>query len=251
MPGSGQICGGSVKTPPCLRSCQDDRHVSREVVPAVSRQAGAGHRRDRREADLQAARRAQHPPRPSSARGGAAARRRRRDGVRQPPRELRGLLGLPAQRALRHRRQPQPLRGRGGVHRRGLRRERPGRLRRQACARRGSRRSRRPAAPAGLRRAGAGLRVYDDALAAASPESLPEQPHGDDFLYSSGTTGRPKGVKVALPGSRWTSRATPTSGSSGPSTASTPRPSTSPRRRSTTRHRCASAASCTPSAAPW
>jgi fatty-acyl-CoA synthase len=44
-----------------------------------------------------------------------------------------------------------------------------------------------------------GFASYDDALAAASPEPLPEQPHGDDFLYSSGTTGRPKGVKVALP----------------------------------------------------
>ena len=45
----------------------------------------------------------------------------------------------------------------------------------------------------------AGFASYDAALAAASPEPLPEQPHGDDFLYSSGTTGRPKGVKVALP----------------------------------------------------
>lgn len=44
-----------------------------------------------------------------------------------------------------------------------------------------------------------GFSSYDEALAGASNQPLPEQPHGDDFLYSSGTTGRPKGVKVALP----------------------------------------------------
>lgn len=40
---------------------------------------------------------------------------------------------------------------------------------------------------------------YDDALADASPEPLPSQPRGIDMLYSSGTTGRPKGIKPALP----------------------------------------------------
>ena len=40
---------------------------------------------------------------------------------------------------------------------------------------------------------------YEDALAAASGEPLAEQPHGDDLLYSSGTTGRPKGIKPPLP----------------------------------------------------
>ncbi len=44
-----------------------------------------------------------------------------------------------------------------------------------------------------------GFGDYEAALTAAGNEPLPEQPHGDDFLYSSGTTGRPKGVKVALP----------------------------------------------------
>ena len=39
---------------------------------------------------------------------------------------------------------------------------------------------------------------YDEALAAASTEPLAAQPHGDDFLYSSGTTGRPKGIKLPL-----------------------------------------------------
>ena len=44
-----------------------------------------------------------------------------------------------------------------------------------------------------------GFGDYEAALAAAGNEPLAAQPHGDDFLYSSGTTGRPKGVKVSLP----------------------------------------------------
>ncbi|MFC4784307.1 acyl-CoA synthetase [Nocardioides sp. MAHUQ-72] len=47
-----------------------------------------------------------------------------------------------------------------------------------------------------------GFGDYEAALAAAGNEPLAEQPHGDDFLYSSGTTGRPKGVKVDLPSIR-------------------------------------------------
>src|SRR4051794_22452169 len=39
---------------------------------------------------------------------------------------------------------------------------------------------------------------YEEVLAAASAEPLPEQPHGEGLLYSSGTTGRPKGVKPPL-----------------------------------------------------
>jgi long-chain acyl-CoA synthetase len=42
-------------------------------------------------------------------------------------------------------------------------------------------------------------RDYEAELAAASTEPLAEQPHGDDLLYSSGTTGRPKGIKPPLP----------------------------------------------------
>ena len=40
---------------------------------------------------------------------------------------------------------------------------------------------------------------YERALADAGNDPLPEQPHGDDLLYSSGTTGRPKGIKLPLP----------------------------------------------------
>ncbi|QNS02895.1 acyl-CoA synthetase [Streptomyces xanthii] len=40
---------------------------------------------------------------------------------------------------------------------------------------------------------------YDRALAAASPEPPAVQPRGADMLYSSGTTGRPKGIEPDLP----------------------------------------------------
>ncbi|GAA4686976.1 acyl-CoA synthetase [Pseudonocardia yuanmonensis] len=42
---------------------------------------------------------------------------------------------------------------------------------------------------------------YDEALAGVPAEPLPEQPRGADMLYSSGTTGRPKGIKPTLPDS--------------------------------------------------
>ncbi|MFE1291242.1 acyl-CoA synthetase [Streptomyces sp. NPDC058751] len=40
---------------------------------------------------------------------------------------------------------------------------------------------------------------YAHALAAASPVPASDQPRGADMLYSSGTTGRPKGIKSPLP----------------------------------------------------
>ena len=45
----------------------------------------------------------------------------------------------------------------------------------------------------------AGYESYEDALAGSSPQPLPDQPRGADMLYSSGTTGRPKGIKHPLP----------------------------------------------------
>ena len=45
----------------------------------------------------------------------------------------------------------------------------------------------------------AGCADYESALRAASPEPPADQPAGADLLYSSGTTGRPKGIRVELP----------------------------------------------------
>jgi long-chain acyl-CoA synthetase len=45
-----------------------------------------------------------------------------------------------------------------------------------------------------------GYEPFEDALAAEPAEPLADRVEGADMLYSSGTTGRPKGVKVPLPG---------------------------------------------------
>ncbi len=44
-----------------------------------------------------------------------------------------------------------------------------------------------------------GYADYDATLAAVSAEPLADQPRGADMLYSSGTTGRPKGIRPTLP----------------------------------------------------
>src|SRR4051794_17827281 len=44
-----------------------------------------------------------------------------------------------------------------------------------------------------------GFADYEVALGAADPTPPGRQPRGADMLYSSGTTGRPKGIRPALP----------------------------------------------------
>jgi long-chain acyl-CoA synthetase len=44
-----------------------------------------------------------------------------------------------------------------------------------------------------------GYGSYEEAVAAASTVPFDDQPHGGPMLYSSGTTGRPKGVRPPLP----------------------------------------------------
>jgi len=44
-----------------------------------------------------------------------------------------------------------------------------------------------------------GHESYAEAIASVSAEPLTDQPRGSDMLYSSGTTGRPKGIKAPLP----------------------------------------------------
>ena len=45
-----------------------------------------------------------------------------------------------------------------------------------------------------------GFERYEDVLASEPPEPLPDEHEGREMLYSSGTTGRPKGVRKPLPG---------------------------------------------------
>jgi acyl-CoA synthetase (AMP-forming)/AMP-acid ligase II len=45
-----------------------------------------------------------------------------------------------------------------------------------------------------------GFEPYEDLIASYPPERLPDQPKGDVMLYSSGTTGRPKGIRRPLRG---------------------------------------------------
>lgn len=84
-----------------------------------------------------------------------------------------------------------------------------------------------------------GYRDYESTRRRFPALPVPDETAGADFLYSSGTTGRPKGIRLPLkrapPRRRHPSRCCSTR-----STASTRTPFICHRHRSTTRHRCAS-----------
>jgi len=61
-----------------------------------------------------------------------------------------------------------------------------------------------------------GFTSYEEALAGASPVPPADQPRGADMLYSSGTTGRPKGVKPPLPDRQVSEPGDPITGLFGP-----------------------------------
>ncbi|MFS3130778.1 acyl-CoA synthetase [Nocardioides sp. Bht2] len=62
-----------------------------------------------------------------------------------------------------------------------------------------------------------GFESYEESIATQQPTPLPEQPRGEVMLYSSGTTGRPKGIRRPLSGLRVDDpTATRTSALSGP-----------------------------------
>ncbi|GAB3898068.1 hypothetical protein GCM10027612_55500 [Microbispora bryophytorum subsp. camponoti] len=95
-----------------------------------------------------------------------------------------------------------------------------------------------------------GFASYEEAVAGRPVTPLDDECQGADMLYSSGTTGRPKGSSRRSAGRRWRPRGPWCSSSSSCSrplpTASTCRP-----RRSTTPLRCVSACPSSASARPW
>ena len=131
----------------------------------------------------------------------AAVRRPRRDSHGEPARVLRGLLGRAAVRPALHVHQL-------ALHRRGSR-VHPRRLRRAGARDLGRvpRRS-RPSSPTGCRRVTVRLMVGDQIVDGYEPyadardrypaEPLAEEIEGTPMLYSSGTTGRPKGIKYRI-----------------------------------------------------
>ena len=98
---------------------------------------------------------------------------------------------------LHHRGQPQPRSDRGRIHRAGLRRQGADRVRGEG--RPGHRDVLDVPHAARLWRHGRRLRAVRRGAGRREPAPLADQPHGDDLLYSSGTTGRPKGIKLPLP----------------------------------------------------
>ena len=98
-----------------------------------------------------------------------------------------------------------------------------------------------------------GFERYDDVLAAHRPNRPVDEQEGREMLYSSGTTGRPKGVRKALPG---TSFGDPIVGAGADrpghrdASAAARARCTSPPRRSTTPRRSCTRCRCSASGPP-
>ncbi len=146
--------------------------------------------------DLRRAGRRGEPGEPRAAQRRRAAGRPRRGLHGEPPAVLRGDLGLPLRRCGVHRvLQPADQPG-AGVHPRRLPGQGVHHLHLQGRPGRGDRRRQpRRRAAADARRHDRRLRRYEAAVAAQPATPLDgERIAGTDMLYSSGTTGMPKGI---------------------------------------------------------
>ena len=193
------------------------------VMEEVPHQRAGGAGRDRRGDDTGLACRAHRSagiimgaaarpsPTPSSRRGRTASPALRTRGLAtattspsswRTTRLPRGGLGGPAVGAVLHRAQQPSAQRRGAVHPRRLRRHRSrdlpghGRRRRRASTCRGS------ASALSRRRRARRLRRYEDVGRAVPGARVADECEGREMLYSSGTTGQPKGVRKALPAHR-------------------------------------------------
>ena len=175
-------------------------HVARPPRRRAPGPRRADHGGQRRDAHLRGARRAQQPARPPVRGRRPRLRRPRRLLPREPPALPRDPVGGAAVGPLLHRDQLAAHRRRGGLP--------PRRLRRRRCS---SRRGPRPRWPrqlldrmpnvtTRLMLDGAidGYDAYEDAVAAFPATPIAEELEGAAMLYSSGTTGRPKGIRYAL-----------------------------------------------------
>ena len=162
-------------------------------------QAGRDHGRKRPGRHLPRTRRRVEPVRATAARARTAGGRPHRDDAGEPPPLLRTVLGRAARGAHLHRDEHPPGRRRDRLHRRRLRREdvRSPRSRMAKSAAQVLPAIAGGRASADARRHGRRLRAPASARLAEQPaQRIADERAGGDMLYSSGTTGRPKGVFV-------------------------------------------------------
>ena len=174
------------------------RHLRRQ-----RRRAARRHHRLRPGRDLRPARGALEPPGPGPVRPRAAPRRPRGGAPAQRRPDPRGGVRAPALRPLLHDGQHAPGRRRGGLHRRRLRRPHAHHLGGAGTPGGGAGRPdarHRAAAHDRATRVSPGHTSYDEFVAGSPAEPLAEEVEGSAMLYSSGTTGHPKGIRRPLTG---------------------------------------------------